>query len=385
MNILAFAHSPLAWRPLLPVVVELARRSHTITIQTTRANWRGLPTFQMAFRPRFVTGINKSMLDWVSRLDGFGEAWEKAQERIRYTRWFVPEHYDCALATTKELDELRNLEREINGCMKTFAIGCQHWPVMLRHRFDPWNEESGSKRDEGVPAPFKAGHPFADYHRFGGMLYEREMIPCGFPHLDQYPQIAPSQGNRVHLIHHGGYRGLKGHAWMLSILRACHEAGYVPSISAHGIHGYGYAWQDLSAAIHKARMPRILGNPQGWQSLVDQLGLQGTPVIIAGGTWRTIVSECAVVLTTGSATIYDLWSIGHRNVLVLDYLGGGRSKAFQVVPDILVRSEQELIRRLRERQYAPTNHWTSEIIDAFSSLHTGCSTKTAADVVEGKQ
>ncbi len=367
MNIVAFSHSPLSWRPLLPVVCELAGRGHEITIQTTRAEWRGMPTFQMAFRPRFVIGINKAVLDWVSRLDGFEKEWKEAQASIHYQRHFVPEEYDCAVATTKDLKRLKCLELDINGNMQTFAIGCQHWPVVLRDNFDPQTATYLNRYADGMPAAFVRGHPFEMAHKLSTLLPGRRAVPCGFPHLDRLQAGSDMDhmrwSDRLHLIHHGGYRGLSGHEWMLSILRVANTAGYLPSVSPHGIHGWGYGAQDLQRVINRA----------------------GVPCLILRAGWWPTVDDCGVILTTGSATIYDLWSLGKRNVLVLDYLGGGRSRPFQMFPDILVKSEAELAERLRAGWVTATAPLTLEVIEAFAKTHTGHGAEIAADVVEGKR
>ena len=357
MRILFYASHLLHHRSLIPVMCELSSRGREIVVQTTRPDWLGMPTWQMNWRPTKVTGINRTSLAWLAQLIGYAPEWAGAQPRMQYSRlagwesadWYPPH---CVVSTTKDVAWLRRHQNLL--VERVVAIGYQHFPIVMEVGAGPYTWQD-------MPQPFWYEEPFAKAHEFEGIMAWGRGRGCGFPHLDKIPKAStPSMANIVAIQHHGGYRGLAGHRWIRRLVRIVRYSGFRPHVILHPIPGFGYG----ERAVHRA---------------VDREG-----AIVRRSQWP-VAHDATYILTTGSSSAYDYWSVGLKNVYILTYLGGGRDKAFHMFSDICINSEDELklllTGKLGRGNYPPTK----AVMDAFDAVHTGQGAKTAADVIEGKR
>ena len=361
MSILLFASHLLHWRALIPVAVELAHRGHSITVQINRPNWMGMPAFQMNWRPTQVTGVNRASLAWLA--DRIG--WREAQGGIECERWLVPEEYDCAVSTTKDLDRLRNLGKEINGYMTTYAVGYQHFPGLIQvGRYDWADRLLKEQPPPPMPTVFTGIHPFGAAHGFGKLAQAGRVTPCGFPHLDKIETSQSHKRNAVLIQHHGGYRGITGHGWLVGAVSHVVAAGYHAYICPHFIPGAGYGEDAIRHVLSLAQL-------YGWE-------------IVA--RWWDVAGHCDLILTTGSSAAYEMWSVGLTNVFILGYVGGKRHEKFTLFKDLVVESPTKLVELLGGLPGSDqaTEPLTREVMKAYRSVHTGQGAKTAADVIEGK-
>ena len=311
-----------------------------------------MPTYQMNWRPTKVTGINKTSLAWLAGKMGYAEEWQHAARGWQFgTREAKADRY---VTTTKDPEWARS--QHIAG-RRAFTVGYQHIPFVTEVRIG----EYGPIEPLG---PFGPGHPFCKLHKVSEAL-QGFYTPCGFPHLDKKPVDLEAPRPTVLLQHHGGYRGIAGHRWMIEICLSIVEAGYDAAISAHWIPGLGY--DDIS--LHYAMKG---GFPYS-------TGYWFTP------HWRSVAAKCKLTLTTGSSAAYEMWSVGLKNVYILTYLGGSRDRAFRMFPDICINSEDELKLLLSGRLGKGNYPMTQEVMEAFDSIHTGQGAKIAADVIEGER
>jgi len=349
MRIVFFASHLLHHRVLLPVVCELTKRGHDITVQTNRAAWRGLPSCQMALKPTMVTGINEASLDWVADLISYHCVWKKAKERIKFARYFVPEEYDCAVSTTKDMARLESLRRPINGYTSGVAIGYQHLPavVVLGRAMER------NRYPTEMPDAFRIGSPFESRHQFRNLYSGNTVYPCGFPHLDHVAAGPKVDSNEVLIIEHGAGRKMpfRNDDWLGRILSDIRDCGLKPVIAKHALRG-------LFA-------PRY------------------TSAVETVSSWWPRAARVKLILTTGSSCMYEMWSIGLRNAFVVGYEGGGRAEAFRMFPDIYLAHREQLraVLRCPELQQ-PRDAVTRKVIEGFQKLHDGKGAKTAADIIE---
>ncbi len=371
MRIVFYCSHLLHARSLIPVCIELVHRGHAITVQTSRPNWMGMPTFQMNWRPTNVTGVNKTSLTWLANRIGFGQEWQAVQSRVDYKPHFIPEEYDAAVSTTKDMDFLRDMGKEINGYMTTYAVGYQHFPGIIQGGRYEWVDRL---LQEELPPPmstaFTGTHPFGASHGFRKLAGFGRVTPCGFPHLDKVLGTAFQAGKvprpTVLIQHPGGHRGIHGHRWLAHLARDIIDAGYDAAICPHLLPGYGYDAELLHYAM-KAQGPYNTG----WWFTEH---------------WWDVAGDCDLILTTGSSAAYEMWAVGLTNVFILGYIGGKRHEKFQMFSDLLVESPEalgRLLQRLPESAHA-TNPLTQEVMAAYRNVHDGQGAKTAADVVEGK-
>lgn len=356
----------LHWRSLIPVACEVARRGHAITVERNRPNWLGMPTFQMNWRPTHVTGVNKTSLAWLSEKIGYGQEWQAAQGHIDYKPHFIPEEYDAAVSTTKDLDFLQDMGEEINGHMTCFAIGYQHFPGIIHMGRYAWTDRLlNEPPPKLLPEALTGIHPFGSAHGFGSLALNGRVTPCAFPHLDKVEISQSHKHNRVLIQHHGGYRGLRGHEWLADVVRAINAIGYEALVCPHFIPGRGY---DRYAIIKALDRDGPSGN---WRT---------------ANRWWDVAGQCDLILTTGSSAAYEMWAVGLTNVFILGYLGGTRHEKFQMFQDLLVESPEALAKLLRglPGSAQATEPLTREVMEAYRSVHNGQGAKTAADVIEGK-
>ena len=349
MRILFHASHLLHWRSLIPVACELSRRGHEIVVQTSRPDWLGMPTYQMNWRPTKVTGINKTSLTWLAGKMGWGQEWQSKQPRISYPCLGL-DHLDAAVTTTKDLAWAR---QQKEAGIQAFAVGYQHFPAVMQIGVGPCTWAY-------MPKPFWYEEPFAKAHEFEMIMCLGPGRSCGFPHLDKVPKATTlPKENIVAIQHHGGYRGLVGHQWLSRLVRIVENSGYRSDVILHPIPGLGYGKRAVGRAVSQR-------------------------AVIWDTQWE-IADRARYVLTTGSSSAYDHWSVGLKNVYVLTYLGGGRDKAFRTFPDICINSEDELKLLLSGQMWEGNYPMTKEVMDAFETVHTGQGEKTAADVIEGKR
>ena len=357
MRIIFFGIHLLHWRSLIPVTVELAHRGHTITVQTNRPNWMGMPTFQMNWTPTKVTGVNRASLAWLADQIGYGQEWRDAQGQVGYKPYFTPEEYDAVVSTTKDMDFLRDMTDDINGNMAAYAVGYQHFPVIIR---------VGAYRPtwKCVPKPFWYEEPFAKFHGFEKIMAQGQGRSCGFPHLDKIETSQSHKRNAVLIQHHGGYRGITGHGWLVGAVSHVVAAGYHAYICPHFIPGAGYGEDAIRHVLSLAQL-------YGWE-------------IVA--RWWDVAGHCDLILTTGSSAAYEMWSVGRTNVFILGYVGGKRHERFTLFKDLVVESPTKLVELLGGLPGSDqaTEPLTREVMKAYRSVHTGQGAKTAADVIEGK-
>lgn len=350
---------------MIPVACELSHRGHEITVETNRANWRGMPTYQMAFRPTKVTGVNKTSLAWLAETIGYGQEWADIQGSLSYFGHFIPEEFDAAVSTTKDMDFLEDMTLDINGRMTAYAVGYQHFPGIIKVGEYAWVDKLlGKDAPPPMPEAFTGAHAFGAVHGFGKLALKGRVTPCGFPHLDNVRIDFGSRMNSVLIQHPGGHRGIDGHAWLANICKSLDFAGLRVYICPHFLPARGH---DAS-------------------SLVKGLAGYGFLRAYMIRNWWEIAGYCDLILTTGSSAAYEMWAVGLTNVFVMNIAGGHRHEKFGIFKDLLLDAAEDLRRLVRglPGSAQATEPLTKEVIAAYRSLHTGQGAKTAADVIEGK-
>jgi hypothetical protein len=353
-----------------------------------------LPTFfgrSFGFSARYIranpTGvriINPEALQFVARLVGYGDQWSKVRREIGYHLWRRFGQFDAIIATSKNIPWLRSI-RAKHGTL-SFAVGYEHIPFAIKID-DPFRSQSDPSELESV---FLTDNAFSQAHRLQEILQSCGLHPCGFTYLDKvyqrYNARDWSDERFVLVFHPGGYRRVitepgdpravcyaKQRAFLERLCVPLLQAGFKPVVKIHPLRAKFHDLADVQGIV---------------KDIVRENGLDAESIICIGPeSWYwDYAFRSSFILTSGSSSIYELWSVGLRNVFVCDFEGSARSQKFRFFDSICIDSYEEYLDFISTEafRHRPLDELTAQAFDAYHGLFNGQATQTAYELISNE-
>jgi hypothetical protein len=98
-----------------------------------------------------------------------------------------------------------------------------------------------------------------------------------------------------------------------------------------------------------------------------------------------VAFDSSFIITFGSSAIYELWSVGIKNVYIFDFIGSERSRRFSYFESVFVKSSDEyhsIIDQSKGQSTPSFDDFTKKIFKGYSSLFGMNSVDLIIDEIE---
>ncbi len=360
MKIYFYLSHTLYAKVLIPLMVRLADKGHSIYVSKNRFDF-------LRYDPRTCGGanipnrfVNKNSFDYVSGIANSSCEWKRVRDSINFTFSLNPGRYDIIIGTTKDLCILESLHRRYPE-KRIYAVGYQHMPFIISLKDDLTHKNL----PEVCTDIFLKPNPFSARHRFPEYIAGHKVSFRGFPYLEsicsgyntRFPAGKAGCKRYVLIFHPGGYRNVitkrgegkkrsysRQREFLDSICRPVLREGLIPVIKVHPLAARHHFKEDILTIL---------------KSLSEDKS-DFSKVIVEEDDYYKYVYESDTVVTFGSSSLYELFSIGMRNIIICAFFGDERAKRFSCMKEISIDSKMEY-----------DNFWKREREHYFANIYRG--------------
>ena len=252
---------------------------------------------------------------------------------------------------------------------KICCLGYQHIPFTLFLGLEKKLKISNNKLLEK--------NYFTNYHSFSKLLNNFDVIDSSFTYIDYLDNhnLINQKKNFVLIFHPGGYRNIitkknesknnsysKQNEFLTKICKPLLLNDLTPVIKIHPLCAQYHDYDDLKYLLTKQN------------SLYNKIHL-----IRRDDTYVNYAKSSRFILTFGSSSLYELWSIGIKNAYVCNFLGEERSQKFSFFKSIFLEKYEDYLKLISksDSEEAKKDTFTNDIINAYSDLNKKNSVKNS--------
>jgi len=372
-SILFIQSQTLYAKVTIPVALECLNQGWNVTFQVNRpvvfGRSFGFSKHFIKKNPTAVNIINPESLQFVADLIGLGGEWNKLSKRIKFSlsAIFLTKQFDVVIGSSKNMPILEKIQKKTNA----LGLGYEHLPVLidLSKSFDSSASQYYNK------SIFCMDNTFSERHKFGDitMGYKTELNTFTFLDVVYDNNKKADNKNLVLIFHPGGYRNIVSspgddkqtcyqsqksflHDLCIPVIRQ----NLTPVVKIHPLRARYHDVEDLNIIAREIEVE-------------CNIAAGSIQIIGAKSSFWDVANNSAFILTFGSSSIYELWSIGLRNVFVCDFITRERSNNFQFFKSIFINSYQDYIKIVsNSKEWNPVfDESTEEVFQQYSLLFNG--------------
>ncbi len=355
MKIYFYLTHTLYAKALIPLVIKLGEKGCDVFVSRNKFDFLKYSPRLYGATPVSNRFVNKNSFDFVAGISGYSDEWHKVREKINFT--YNPGMCDVIIGTTKNLDRLETLQKK-HPRTDVYAIGYQHMPFIMSLK--------GSFKKKNLPPLcvdiFTKSNPFSDIHNFPRYISNHDFSFRGFPYLEkpyrdysgQMPK-STKEKKYVLIFHPGGYRDVvtrrgdskrvsyqKQKEFLKLICAPVLKKGLIPVIKVHPLAARYHFKEDILAIVNTLK-------------LSDK---RFRDIVIEDKDYYKYAFESDCIVTFGSSGIYELFSLGLRNIIICSFLGKTRTEKFPFAKGIFIEKAEDY-----------NNFWEREREDYFSRAY----------------
>lgn len=339
MKIFFYSTHTLYSKVLIPLIVKLAGKGHSIYIYKNKPDFLTYDHYRHAGIPASNTFVNRNSFDYVSGIINYSKTWDVVKSGINFTFSRNLSRYDLIIGTTKNLDMLKFFKNKYKG-KDIFAIGYQHMPfvVSLRGNFKSVN------MPEVCLEVFRKSNPFSEIHAFSEYISDFDISFRGFSYLDsvysEYFEKRSMEDDKKYVLifHPGGYRGVitkmgegkkRSYAKQAEFLRTVClpvlKEGLIPVIKAHPLAARYHFKEDILEII----------------TSLSRENRDFEKIVVEDKSYYKYAYDSDTIVGFGSSSIYELFSMNVKNIIICDFFGKARSRKFTFMDGIFLKDAAE--------------------------------------------
>jgi hypothetical protein len=385
-SILFIQSQTLYSKATIPVAIACANRGWDVTFQVNRpvifGSSFGFSDNYIRNNPTSVSVVNPQSLQYVAGLIGLGSEWNLVKKRINFSlvSSFFPKRFDVVIGTIKNMDVLQKIS---NKDINTFALGYQHLPVLVKVDKDI----STNTINLDVQSIFFSDNEFSNDHKFNNIVKNYKTIFTNFTYLDVVPNQKKEKllHNQVLIFHPGGYRNIisspgdnktvcyrKQKKFLQELCIPLINKGLTPIIKIHPLRARYHDLDDME------KLSQIIERD-------NQFPDGSIQILGPKESFWDVAFDSSFIITFGSSAIYELWSVGIKNVYIFDFIGSERSRRFSYFESVFVKSSDEyhsIIDQSKGQSTPSFDDFTKKIFKGYSSLFGMNSVDLIIDEIE---
>jgi hypothetical protein len=378
-KILFYASHTLYYKVLIPVIIELVKKGHQVSVLSNRPNFYKYTPKKYSHRPTSNNCINKHSIRYSASLINYLDEFKQIEKKIKYVFFNKIEKYDIIIGVIKDFEKVKNIKK--NGVKKIYIVGYQHMPFLLS-----LNKKISDKNVNILNKKlFLEDNQFSRLHRSKELVLDKEVagyIFVNFTYLDKIYQtlknITQVKKKYVLIFHPGGYRDVitkygenkknsykKQKEFIKILCKPVFDKGLIPVLKVHPLFAKYHSFKDLNIIKND-----LVKEDKNYEKF-----------IITEDIYWDYAIKSKFILTLGSSSLYELYAAGINNVVVINFFGEKRSSLFKMFDNIIINSIDEYITLIKSNkdfdEIFKNGKKAFEIYyKAYSSLNTGNSVKT---------
>jgi len=378
MKILIINSHTLYLKSTLPVAIECLRKGWEVTF--CREKFRLSKYIKkknfvkyIVENPTSVEIINIDSLLYVSKIIGIEDDLKKYIKKIKfsYSAILRQSRYDKVIATIKNRDLVTNKKNSV-------LVGYEHLPIIACFK----KTSCSNKSDINKSSIFFNSNEFSEDHNFKKIFSNINVVLNSYTYLDKVSQCINdkkySKDNRVLIFHPGGYRDVissygddkitcykSQEKFISEVCLPLIRNGFKPIIKIHPLRAKFHDYEDVVEISQ-----RILHK--------HEIEFDMIHVIKADEWFWEDAFQSSFIMSFGSSAIYDLWSVGLKNVYVCNFFGRSRSDRFSYFESIFIDSSddfEKLILSYKDKKNPKFDKFTLKIFQAYNKIFDGKSTE----------
>lgn len=366
-KVLFIQSQTLYLKSILPIAYELYKLNYSLNFKINKFfninNNYKTNLKKISYKPTNANIINIEIFNFISKIINFNFDWNKINKEINFIFFTKLYKFDLVIGTTKDIPLLMKYKKFSKIC----CLGYQHIPFTLFLGLEKKLKISNNKLLEK--------NHFTNYHSFSKLLSNFEVIDSSFTYIDYLDNynFNNQKKNFVLIFHPGGYRNIitkknesknnsysKQNEFLTKICKPLLLNDLVPVIKIHPLCAQYHDYDDLKYLITNQN------------SLYNKIHL-----IRRDDTYVNYAKSSRFILTFGSSSLYELWSIGIKNAYVCNFLGEERSQKFSFFKSIFLEKYEDYLKLISNSDSEETKKdtFTNDIINAYSDLNKKNSVK----------
>lgn len=312
--------------------------------------------------PTNVNVINYSTIKFVSKLVGLDYATVRKFKKIKYCYFTNFYKFDYVIGTIKDLNKLVTYKFK----SKVFAIGYQHYPFLVDINLKSKNFKSTNK--------LLGDNLFTNFHKFSDISKNYNVIDSSFTYLFNKKLFninsTITSPNSVLIFHPGGYRDIitkssdsqqksykAQYEFIKKICLPILNNGLIAVIKIHPLCAIFHDYEDVCEISNKF--------------LKDYSFNKDKIVILKRDAlyWKYAFNS-RFILSLGSSSLYELWSVGIKNVFICNFFGNERSNKFNFFKSIFLNNYSDYVDFINKKKYINFSFdlLTLEIMKSYNIL-----------------
>jgi hypothetical protein len=365
-KILFIQSQTLYLKTLLPLVKILIDKNFQIYLKSNHfylKNEKYTDTLERIKKnPTNVNIINYSTIKFVSKLIGLDDDTIRKFKKIKYCYFTDFYKFDYVIGTIKDLNKILSYKYK----SKVFAIGYQHYPFLVDINLKSKKIKSTNKLlDDNL---------FTNFHKFKDISHNYNVIDSSFTYLFNKKLIntntAITSLNLVLIFHPGGYRDIitkskdsqkksykAQYEFIKKICLPILNNGLIAVIKIHPLCAIFHDYENVLEISKK---------------FLNDYSFNNDKIVILkrDSLYWNYAFNSRFILSFGSSSLYEMWSVGIKNVFICNFFGSERSNKFNFFKSIFLNSHSDYVDFINKKKYIKFSFdlLTLEIMNAYNIL-----------------
>lgn len=344
-KILFYGSNLLYFKSLLPIICELQNKKKLkIYIHTNTSNFLSKLLFNKnkLKRPQQVNMISEFTISWVAKLINKEKKFNLIKNKINFLKdsdfIFKKFKFDDLICTTKDLNEIKKFKKNYENLI---ILGYHHMPFVISNKtikkIKNKNEDFFLKKNF-----FTKVHDLS----FSKIIGNFNFFLNRFVYLEKKYNFKKNLNYRKVLIFHpGGYRDIftkEGDSKQRSyevqsnfIDRVCLpliKNKLTPVIKIHPLHAKFHGIADIKNILKEKE--------------INQVKLIGPEK-----QYFKELKNCKFVISFGSSSSYELWSLNYKNIFYCNFYGKIRTDKFKFLKKQFFCSNNDFSKIIKSKNF----------------------------------
>jgi len=348
-------------KPLIPLIIKFYG-NHEVYIYLNirnQINYFNNLEKKILNKPTAVNIVNFQSIKWIAKEIGLEKEFSIIKSnKIKFINSISSQFvgFNYIIGTTKSLDFMKKKFYKKN----VFFVGYQHMPVYGKVL---WNKNLENNLPNII-----LNNLFFKRHKFEKILTGTDIYFGGFLHTNHLVLEKNLIKDNIFFFHPGGWRGIftnygdnkeisyrKQKKKLTELILPISKKNYVIIIKCHPLAAKFHKKQDLLKIISEIKSEfKIINKIVVIDTIYDQINY---------------IKKSKIIFTFGSSSIFELWSVGIKNIKVLSFFSKSRSDQFKYFFELFVRNYENYKNIIHQIDDFNQNEYSDDVLNLFNSYY----------------
>lgn len=361
-KVLFIQSQTLYLKSILPVANQLYKLNYELHFKINNFFYKNFSYEKnlqiISANPTNANIINIEIFNFISNIINLKFNWNIIRNKVKFIYFSRFTKYDLVIGTTKDIPLLIKYKKFSKVC----CLGYQHIPFTLFLNLGVKLNLSKNKLNEK--------NQFTNFHKFHKLFKNYELMENTFTYINEPIKNKFNIKNKKYVLifHPGGYRNIitkfgenkkKSYDsqinFFIKICKILIANDFIPVIKIHPLCACYHDYEDVSFLLKTSKENKF----------------QNIKIIKRDEPYFEYAFLSKFILTFGSSSLYELWSVGIKNVMICNFFGQERSQKFNFFKSIFLNTYDEYENFINNFNINSIRYdnFTTSIIDSYFQLN----------------